>query len=271
MQLNEFKTYLLIKRAMSETTVEKYLFRVKAFLDKNSELNQETIDKHFEELYHELKDNEKFSPYVQDIKALKNYAKFLKVDIEFPAYRKSKRKKINNLSRDEIEKEIIPYFKHLFERDFEKRIFVFRFMFLTLLRKSEVVNIKRKDVDLEERRINIFGKGKKNRTVYIHKSLVDELKKYVEGKNEEEYIFNIKAHYIDYIFKKINNELNYKKKVTPHTTRRAGGRYLRDNGYRIEHISNMMGHSNINTTIQYLNYEMDEVQKEFDKIPYKKG
>jgi len=261
---SKFKNYLKL-HVNSEKTVKEYIGRVSHFFDKYNEFNQESINSYLTGLI----DEEKKSAFNLSVASFNKYATFKKVFVEFPKYRKIQRKNYSSLTHTEIEKEIIPYFSLLF-KDYEKRALIFRFMILSLMRISEIVNLKKDSIDFETGKIYVNGKGDKNRITYIHKSIKDDLKLMVEQSTTEQ-AFDFNEVYIRYMFNKINDELNYKKRITPHTTRRAGARYLTDNGMNVELLKTILGHSSLDTTTLYLNYTDDEIQEEYNKIPYNKG
>ena len=264
MQANEFEKYLKL-HVNSPKTRKEYLGRVNHFFKRYDEFNQENIDNYLTGLI----DEGKKSAFNLSMCSFTKYAKFKKVFIEFPKYKKVARKNVSSLTWEEIEKEILPYFNDIFI-DGENRKTVFRFMVLSMLRISEVVNLKKEDLDFETGRIYALGKGNKSRICYINEVIVDDLKKIVE-KTKGERAFDFTENYIIYMFSKINNDLQYKKKVTPHTTRRAGARYLVDKGLSILEVQKMLGHESLETTQLYINYTEEETHKHYHQIKYKKG
>lgn len=53
------------------------------------------------------------------------------------------------------------------------------------LRLSELVNIDIKDIDFSECKLNVIGKGNKERTIYLNKSCIKALKNYLDERPKE--------------------------------------------------------------------------------------
>ena len=138
-------------------------------------------------------------------------------------------------------------------------------------RESELVNIRLIDIKLEERFINVIGKGNKFRQVIINNLMYDALKEYIKERNE----MNIKNPYL-FIGQKHKNTLEplnrnfcnrtldkYKQicnieNLHPHLLRAFFcSNALHNAGYTIEQVANQAGHSSLNTTRRYL-YTSDE-------------
>ena len=132
------------------------------------------------------------------------------------------------------------------------------------LRVSEMTNIKLCDLDFNTLSIHVTkGKGNKERTVYMSELARKYLIKYIESRNVQgEYLFyNLKKNPLNaggvrYIL----NELAKKAHVTnvhPHRFRRTLASDLAKRGMSIQDIKKILGHSDINTTMEYV-YTSDE-------------
>lgn len=263
--LNEFKNYLIL-HTDSKRTIENYLERMKTFFKSYPKFNQENVNSYLTKLINENKN----SATNLSLATFKKYALFKNIQMIFPKHRKITKKIKISLSRIEIEEEIFPYFEYLF-KDYEKRKLIIRFMMLTMLRISEIVNLKKENINFENKQISILnGKGGKNRIVFLHESLIEDVKKMINQHNSP-FVFNVNKGYIRYIFTQINKMLSYKKRITPHTLRHAGAKYLYTNGMPLKMLKEMLGHESLNTTDIYLDYSTEEIQKQFNKIKYKKG
>jgi len=135
------------------------------------------------------------------------------------------------------------------------------------LRVSEVVKLKRKDLDIQNHLLYVVqGKGKKDRTTIFAKSLDELLIEYLCKTNfKSDYLFegrngkySIKT--IQEILKKYSRILN--KRVTPHMLRHSFATHLLEDGVDIKHIQKLLGHSKLETTNVYLHV----AKKDFLKI-----
>ena len=141
------------------------------------------------------------------------------------------------------------------------------------MRISEVIHLKKEDFNFEANEILIKNsKGNVDRKVYIHslikESIIHEFKKHDSIKNA----FNITKDFICYTFQKINNELNYKKHITPHSLRHGGAKFLLKEGMPINELKIFLGHQDLKTTEIYINANEEEVKDTYlKKIKYKIG
>lgn len=132
------------------------------------------------------------------------------------------------------------------------------------VRVSELVNIMLQDVDFNRMSIHVTnGKGGKQRTVYINSLALSHLQKYLFARGDMgNYLFYNKKHEqlnpggVRYILNEIAKRANVEN-VHPHRFRRTFATRLADRGMDIQEIRKLLGHSNINTTLEYV-YTSDE-------------
>ena len=140
-------------------------------------------------------------------------------------------------------------------------------------RESELIKIKLTDIKLDDRFINIIGKGNKFRQVIINNLMYDALQDYLEERKN----LKIKNSYL-FIGQKNKNTLEplnrnfcnrllnkYKNickidKLHPHLLRAFFcSNALHNAGYTIEQVANQAGHSSLNTTKEYLYTEKKDL------------
>lgn len=153
---------------------------------------------------------------------------------------------------------------------------IIEFLYSTGCRISELANVKKEDIDWKDKKVILFGKGKKYRTSYINAKCEVFLKKYLESRNDDcEYLFvSSKRPYgqmhkagLERIVRNISaramEQIN--KNVTPHILRHTTATVALSNGMPVEDISKLLGHSNISTTMIYAHTSLENVQKEHKK------
>lgn len=237
-----------------------YLF-VKKDLDK---VIYEDVSDYLE--YLKLNGNKKKNTSIKRmISSLKSFYKFL--------YRNNYIKKENNpmvrVSAPKIEKRLphFLYYNDLLEiiresskdKDGIRDQLIIEMLYATGVRVSELVNIKIKDIDFDNRRIIVQGKGNKERIVYYGEYAEEVLKEYMNThyRKDYEYLFvNSKGEKITdagirYIIDKIMEKLSIKVHVTPHVLRHTFATDMLNNGCDIKVVQELLGHSSLKATEIY--------------------
>jgi len=145
-------------------------------------------------------------------------------------------------------------------------------LFATGLRVSELVSLRKDDVDLEKRSIRVRGKGGKERVVYFPEALVPLFKAYMEGLPESaEYLFpSVEGHMhyttVERIVKKAAASAGLKKKVTPHMLRHSFATHSLAMGLDLREIQELLGHSSLSTTQVYAHVSRERLRRDYDKV-----
>ena len=130
-------------------------------------------------------------------------------------------------------------------------LLILSLLYDTAARASEIINLKIENINLEAKSIKLTGKGNKIRIVPIMEPTKDMLIHYLKENNSKMYLFEIKSYeLIRYLFKKIN--IIDGKKITPHTFRRSRAIHLLDKGVNIVYIQELLGHSSVEVTQDYV-------------------
>lgn len=134
------------------------------------------------------------------------------------------------------------------------------FLLATGVRVSELSSMNIEDVDMEKMTVHVrHGKGAKERITYINNVAVSHLRKYLltRKRSGEALFYAVKrndrmgADGIQYTLKVIGKRAGVDN-VHPHRFRRTFATGLANRGMKIQEIQKLLGHSNINTTLQYV-------------------
>ncbi len=125
------------------------------------------------------------------------------------------------------------------------------------LRVSEIVNLKKLDINFEEELIHIrLAKGKKDRFVKIPESIIEELKAY-SRLNNDLYLFHsnrggkLTKKTIAKIVQNSAKKAEIQRRVYPHLLRHSFATHLLEQGTDLRIIQKLLGHSDIKTTQIY--------------------
>ncbi|HUT22026.1 MAG TPA: tyrosine-type recombinase/integrase [Candidatus Bipolaricaulota bacterium] len=126
------------------------------------------------------------------------------------------------------------------------------------LRVSEVINLKVKDLDLNQLFIHVKkAKGGKDRLTIFPEKLKNDLLNLIAGKGKDELVFEserggkLTSRTAQLIFEKALKKTNIKKDATFHSLRHSFATHLLENGVSIRYVQELSGHQNIRTTQIY--------------------
>ncbi len=129
----------------------------------------------------------------------------------------------------------------------------------TGIRVGELVNLNIDDVLFNERECVVLGKGDSERIVYFDAKTKIHLLKYLESRTDDNpaLFVSFKKPYnrlgingVERRIRELGNEANIKK-VHPHKFRRTMATNAIDKGMPIEQVQKLLGHVQIDTTMQY--------------------
>ena len=145
------------------------------------------------------------------------------------------------------------------------------------LRRSELAGLKDDDVDIEGRKLKVLGKGNKERIVPFGTGLAEELSKWRQTRDElfgesETFFLSLRGKPMmgEGVYAIVHKYL----KAVPGLARR-GAHALRhsfatdmlNNGADLIAIKELMGHSNVSTTVTYTHTSFKQLQKVYNAHP----
>lgn len=263
------------RRRLSSKTVKAYRIDLTQFIDfANYQINNENliIDYMFE-LSQNYSKPKTIKRKIASIKAFYSFLEFneiinvslkkVKMDIKEP---KILPKTISNMH---IEMVLSYVYKEISQADTEykrkqsvRNATVIELLFSTGIRISELCNIKVKDIDMQARLLKIFGKGSKERIIYIgNDNVIKILNNYMNLYKEEiktsEFLFlnkfndRLSEQAVRIFLKKIEQELGENVHITPHMFRHTFATMLLEKDVDIRYIQKILGHSSISVTEIY--------------------
>jgi integrase/recombinase XerD len=158
--------------------------------------------------------------------------------------------------------------------NFKHRL-ILQFIYAGGLRLSELIHLKWVHIDPHRMYILIKrSKGKKDRYVPLSPNLLAELTSYMKNGRRGPYIFSGGAHNqlmcdsaISFILKNAVRRANIKKEgVCLHTLRHSYATHLLEAGLDIFSIKELLGHTNIQSTLVYLHVADQNRIKKFSPL-----
>jgi integrase/recombinase XerD len=179
------------------------------------------------------------------------------------------------------------------------------FIYSTGARVSEVEGLRLKDLDMENNSAEVFGKGRKYRTVYLNRNAKEWLKKYLDIRaqfiyskknisyqkpetiqgtktvlksnagllqDKDGYLFlnrfgkKLNVRSFGNILSKSLVQANIANKISPHGLRHSFATHLLEQGAGIREIQELLGHENITTTQIYTHLNIKKLKEDFNKF-----
>ena len=254
-----YTQFLISEKNLSRNSVNNYLIDLDQFFftedTKVNHLNAK-IKLYITNL---RKKNLKISSINRKISSLKNFLKFLHTEkiidqIDFKEFESlSNLKKIPKaIPKAQMEQIFINLYNSK-QTNKELYILILKLIYLSGLRISEALNLKWSDINLQDNSIYVYGKGSKERKVYIIKDFLDHLKN-LDKKNQFVFTLNskkISARSVNKFLENCFNDLIINHRLSSHVFRHSFATTMLENNADIRHIQKLLGHSSISTTEIY--------------------
>jgi integrase/recombinase XerD len=157
-------------------------------------------------------------------------------------------------------------------------------LYATGIRAGELANLKREDVDTEDKLLRVvLGKGKKDRNVPLTRAAAEAIEAYLaserpamRGARKSTLLFLArrggKMHdsHLNDVVSKWAFKAGVTRHVTCHSFRHSVATHLLKGGADIRHIQMLLGHSSLQTTERYTRVEVSDL-KEVMKRAHPRG
>jgi len=144
------------------------------------------------------------------------------------------------------------------------------------LRRGELINLKKSDVDINRQVINIKrGKGQKDRQTLLSARLLEGMKAYIKAYQPKYWLFEspsrkqYSATSVGQVVKKAARKAGIAKRVTPHMLRHSFATHLLESGTDTRYIQELLGHNSIKTTEIYTHVSkqaLNKIKSPLDRI-----
>ncbi len=146
-------------------------------------------------------------------------------------------------------------------------------LYSTGVRVGELVNLNISDINFEARECIVFGKGDKERRVYFDAKAKLHLQDYLKTRDDDNSALfvtldspheRLKISGVEIRIRELGRSVNLTK-IHPHKFRRTMATRAIDKGMPIEQVQKILGHSQIDTTMQYAIVNQNNVKSSHQK------
>lgn len=148
---------------------------------------------------------------------------------------------------------------------------VITLLYNTGMRLSELISLKKEQIDESYSQIKVFGKGSKERIIPLQRTLIDALKSYISERPEtadnNPFVFvneKGKPLYPKYVYnlvKKHLSDVTTLSKKSPHVLRHTFATHLANNGADLNAVKELLGHSSLASTQVYAHNTIEKLKE----------
>lgn len=268
----KFLDYLKYERGFSDYTIKSYSTDLKEFYEfsKKDTVNIELVRKYLRYLYEKNYSNRSIS---RKVSSLKSYFKYLEGEGII------KDNFMRLISNPKLEKTLPNYLNY---QDLEKLLnfpdrnnkyglrdaLILEMLYSSGVRVSELANMKLKDIDFEDKKILVLGKGNKERYVYYGSKCDSLLKKYLDMDHmDSPYLFigkrkdRLNEREIRLIVTESAKKAGINIHVTPHTLRHTYATHMLNEGADLKSVGDLLGHESLSTTQIYTHISNERLRQ----------
>lgn len=287
MSINSFISYIALEKKYSPLTVKAYKKDLENFaVFCKSEFDLKSIDK---VSYSEIRSwivslvtqKNSNSSINRKISTLQSYYKFLlkiKVIKVNPLLKHRPLKKEKKLQVPFSEKEIADVLKSLEGLDDFISVrdkLIIELFYATGIRRSELINLKLNDIDLNNNVLKVLGKRNKERLIPLLSFVINSLKNYLKLRakiktNSDKLFMTEKGKkiYDALVYRVINNyfsKVSSKVKKSPHIIRHSFATHLLNQGADLNAIKELLGHASLASTQVYTNSSLGKLKEVYNQ------
>lgn len=150
---------------------------------------------------------------------------------------------------------------------------IIEMLYLTGMRRSELIGLRNGDVDLEDASVKVTGKRNKQRIIPLVKPFVLRLREYLQVRDEKFgyvkdgwFFITNKGNklYDKYVYNTVNSYLAMVttiEKKSPHILRHTFATHMLNHGADLNSIKELLGHANLSATQVYTHNTFEKLKK----------
>ncbi len=287
-KIDEFITYLKVERNLSPHTQRAYnadlsqlikFMRQLPIADINNLGFRQIIERYLVSLFYKKLDKNSIARKFSCFTSFERFLKMHGITLDLQLTRPHLDKKLPIfLSVDEIVHLLDNVKDHeLPTRSPLRDKAIFELMYATGVRCSELVHIRINDIDMANKTIRIFGKGRKERIALFGQKAQERLVAYLSHerspveKSDEALFLNhsnqqLTSRSVQRIIAMFRPFLHVDRNITPHKLRHSFATHLLNQGTDLRVIQELLGHKSIASTEKYTHVSLERLTELCDTI-----
>ena len=157
-----------------------------------------------------------------------------------------------------------------------RNLLVVEMLYQTGMRRSELIHLKKENLNFNKNELKVTGKRNKERLIPIQSKLLALIQEYlhiaeIQDVNIDKELFVTKAGkslYPKLVYKIVNSYLSIvtqKNKKSPHMLRHSFATHFLQNGAEINAVKEILGHASLAATQHYTHNDIEQLKKVFNK------
>jgi integrase/recombinase XerC len=150
---------------------------------------------------------------------------------------------------------------------------IIELLYVTGIRRAELIGLRDNDVDLAEGSLKVTGKRNKQRIIPLVKPIIKRLEEYIRIRNESAetkqngwFFITDKGNklYDKYVYNTVNSYLTMVttiEKKSPHILRHTFATHMLNRGADLNSIKELLGHANLSATQIYTHNTFEKLRK----------
>lgn len=294
--IDQFLKYLSYEKRYSDHTVISYkndLNQFFTFITAHLSISDVSLVDHTHVrswIVYLMQDNYASKTVNRKVSTVKSFFKFLKKIGSIKSNPTSKvsapklGKRLPKVIREEALNNLLDYEdKSTDHKSLRDRI-VIDLLYMTGMRRSELIGLKTKDVNFETNVIKVLGKGNKERLIPVSDELLEKIKLYLKAKVEHfectdlneslivtdkgvslypKFVYNLVVRHI--------SKVSTADSRSPHVLRHSFATHMANSGADLNSIKEILGHSSLASTEVYMHNTIERLKTVYQSAHPKSG
>ncbi len=268
----KFLDYLKYERGFSDYTIKSYKEDLTEFYDfaLDNNIDIDLVRDYLRKLYENKYSNRSIS---RKVSSLKSYFKYLESEgiikdnfMRLISNPKLEKTLPNYLNYDDLEK--LLNYPDISNKYGLRDALILEMLYSTGVRVSELANIRLNDINFNDRKILILGKGNKERYVYYGSKCEKLLDKYLKmDHRDSSYLLigkksdRLNEREIRSIVTDSAKKAGINIHVSPHTLRHTYATHMLNDGADLKSVGDLLGHESLSTTQIYTHVSNERLRQ----------